>query len=61
MRVGTRREHYGPDCHPDRDAVELGGAVKRALSARQLIGSPLVKPRLALRVRPPLSPRAVFA
>lgn len=31
MRVGTPREHHGPDCHPDRDAVDLDEAVKRAL------------------------------
>jgi hypothetical protein len=31
MRVDTPAEHYGPDCHPDRDAVELHEAVKRAL------------------------------
>ena len=30
-RIGTTAEHYGPDCHPDRDAVELHEAVKRAL------------------------------
>lgn len=30
MRVGTAAEHRGPNCHPDRDAVELHEAVKRA-------------------------------
>ena len=31
MRDRTDREHHGPNCHPDRDAVELHEAVKRAL------------------------------
>ncbi len=31
MRVDTPAEHYGPDCHPDRDVVELHEAVKKAL------------------------------
>ena len=31
MRVGIAREHHGPNSHPDRDAVALHEAVKRAL------------------------------
>jgi hypothetical protein len=30
-RIGTTAEHYGPDYRPDRRAVELHEAVKRAL------------------------------
>jgi hypothetical protein len=31
MRIGTAAEHHGPNYWPDRDAVELHEAVKRAL------------------------------
>ena len=31
-RIDTPAEHYGPNCWPDRDAVELDEAVKRALA-----------------------------
>ena len=30
-RIDTPAEHHGPNCYPDRDAVELHEAVKRAL------------------------------
>ena len=34
-RIGTTAEHYGPNCWPDRDAVELHEAVTAALQARR--------------------------